>query len=59
MAVAIDPSIIEIDITGVSVDCSDDVSRGNTFRDPQGPSISVAPHVDAARARKVIIDLVL
>ena len=59
MAVAIDPSIIEIDVTGVSVDCSEDASRGNTLRDPQGPSISVATHVDVARARAVIIDLVL
>ena len=59
MAVAIDSSIIDIDVTGVSVDCSDDASRGNTFRDPQGSSISVATNVDVARARKVIIDLIL
>ncbi len=59
MAVAINPSIVEIDVTGVSVDCSNNPSRGNTFRDTHGPSLGVATHVDVTRARKMIIDLVL
>jgi purine nucleosidase len=58
-AVAIDHSIVEIDITGVSVDCSDNPSRGNTYRDTHGPEVGVATHVDVVRARKVINDLVL
>ncbi|MDP6721282.1 MAG: nucleoside hydrolase, partial [Pirellulaceae bacterium] len=59
MAVAIDRSIVDIDVTGVSVDCSDDPSRGNTYRDSDGPSVGVANNVDVLRARKVIADLVL
>jgi len=59
MAVALDRSIVDIEIAGVSVDCSDDPSRGNTFRDTDGPQVGVATHVDTTRARKVITDLVL
>jgi len=59
VAVAIDPSIVEIDVTGVSVDCSNDETRGNTYRDSNGPLLSVATHVDAVRARRLIAELVL